>query len=50
MCIEGYIGDPFFECRLKPLRKYNLILLVYYRYCTVQQCCDSGPVSSGPFC
>jgi hypothetical protein len=20
-CIEGYIGDPFTECRLRPIRK-----------------------------
>ena len=25
-CIEGYIGDPFTECRLKPLGKFLCIL------------------------
>jgi hypothetical protein len=25
-CIEGYIGDPFTECRLRPIRKYIYIL------------------------
>ena len=30
MCIPGYIGDPFTECRLKPLRKYVELLRAGY--------------------
>ena len=32
-CIEGYIGDPFTECRLRPIRKFNsLFCLVHVPY------------------
>jgi hypothetical protein len=27
-CIQGYIGDPFTSCRLKPIRKCMHLLLI----------------------
>jgi hypothetical protein len=32
MCIVGYIGDPFTECRLKPQCEYNILLEFRYLY------------------
>ena len=51
MCIVGYVGDPFTECRLKPLRKYNFFFYPWFHSCSLD-CAHYlvGNPDAGPYC
>ena len=50
-CNEGYIGDPFTACRLKPLREYNdacFNLTSYFAFLAIEPVIEEDPCNPNP--
>ena len=52
ICLEGYIGDPFTACKLKPLRKYSIILKIscvsMCMFTAIEQVVEEDPCDPNP--